>query len=67
MGTPLEDLRFVVEAWDQHETRPEEVLARASTLPVAYAAFEAVAAMRPNRAVVLRQGKRVVARSGRNR
>ena len=51
---PHEDLRFAVEEWtaDQHVS---EVLARASNVLVARAAFEEAARLRPTARLTLRQ------------
>jgi hypothetical protein len=53
-------LPYVVEIWDLPRAKVEEVMARADTLAVARAIFEAAISENPSRRVVLRQGARVI-------
>ena len=55
MSGAHEDLQYTVEEWTTDNSRIIEVLARAGSLSVAYAAYWAALAARPRSRIVLRQ------------
>ena len=55
MSRAHEDLQYTVEEWADDSSRIIEVLARAGSLSVAYAAYRAAIAARPRSRIVLRQ------------
>ena len=55
MSRAHEDLQFAIEEWAADHSRIIEVLARAGSLSVAYAAYWAALAARPRSRIVLRQ------------
>ena len=55
MSRPTETLDYIIEEWAPDDSRPLEVIARASILSVAYAAYWAALAARPKGRIVLRQ------------
>jgi len=55
MARPTEQLDYIIEEWARDDSRPLEVIARAGTLSVAYAAYWAAVAARPKGRIVLRQ------------
>lgn len=57
-------LPYIVEIWNLPRTHVERVIARADTILVARAVFDAAAAENPSRRVVLRQADRVLAELG---
>ena len=57
------DLPFRIEAWDQADTRIDELIALVGDHRVAMAAFTEAVKRRPGRIVTLRQKMRVIADS----
>ena len=62
MNRPIEELKFAVEEWTADDQHVSEVLARASNISVALAAFAEAARLRPKARLTLRQGARVIER-----
>lgn len=57
---PYESLCFSVEMWSLDGTRWDEVMARASNVALAHAAFDAAVIERPNARIRLRDGTRLI-------
>ena len=60
---PSDELTFAVEVWSLDGQRIDEVMARASHVMVARAAFDAAVRERPGRQVLLRNRAMVLAQS----
>lgn len=56
-------LAYAIELWDAAGAGPERVLGRAASVIVGRAIFQAAQAEHPDRRVVLRRGRDVIARS----
>ena len=60
MNRPIEELKFAIEEWTTDDQHVSEVLARASNISVALAAFAEAVRLRPRSRLTLRQGTRMI-------